>query len=210
MNKEYISEWKKKHTFYTFIAQAFLYGLATTVVQTSCWEYVNSLVHPSNRQLFYGITSSVVFIGPMLFGACVLKWIRRSRELRSSMFLFNMALLVGTICYMVPSHPILPVIGRFFNGSILIVQSIMYSEMTRAYPDERLKVRIQIFITSVTLGKCQKNPPWKRLFNRGRSLIPGKNYSYEYYPLERFNIPLCQTSRQYNDHSFFTFRVCLN
>lgn len=155
-NIENVEEWKRKRksTFQTYIAQAFICGLGTTLFQTTAWDFINTLIKPTDRYMYYGVICSLSFVGSLLFGTCICSKIDRTKRVRSSMVIMNIVLLFGTLIYMLPFGYIFPVVGRFLIGTLFIMRSVLYSELCRSYQSEELKRKTQVYVASATLGSC--------------------------------------------------------
>ena len=142
MNPDFIhSIWRKKRqrTYYVYLFQSIFIGFELTIVQATLLKYLQTTTTSQHQvNLYYDLINAVQYVVPVLFGSPIARWTDTTGDVRLTLILLNVLVLLGTIIYMLPFSPLLLLIGRFLHGFHFVIRSIMYSELTRMFSEQEV------------------------------------------------------------------------
>lgn len=142
-------EIKRRRNFYIFILQVILHGVEFGIVESGLWAFMIGDGALSYSNMFYNAAS---LLSPFLLCIPVVNFVVRKNNPRSSLILINIFILFGTCCFIVPSIPAFPIIGRFLHALNFIVRVIIINEVSREYSTNDVSQRIASLLLGFNSG----------------------------------------------------------
>ena len=149
-----IDKWKmkRKSTLVIYTIQYFVNGAEQSINISTLWLYVTSLMGTNSPGTFYALISASVFLPPILFGPLLARYADRTRNVKFCLIFGNSIAMLGSILYVIPFSPYCALCGRFLQGFMLALRSLMVGEIARSFPSSETQYYAPILSIVQLLG----------------------------------------------------------
>ena len=149
-----IDKWKmkRKGTFVIYTIQYFVSGAEQSINLSTLWLYVTSLMNTNSPGTFYALINASFFLPPILFGPALARYADRTRNVKFCLIIGNCIAILGNILYVIPFSPYYALCGRFLQGFMLAMRSLMTGEIARSYPSNETQYNVPILAIVELLG----------------------------------------------------------
>ena len=113
---------------------------------------MTTLVVTDRPSFFYSIISAAYLLSAVLFSIMIGRWVDRTRNVRITFLVCNMAVIFGNILYSVHHSPWFLVVGRFLCGIGGPLRSVMSGEVSRCFPTDQVTRKFSLMGTAFSLG----------------------------------------------------------
>lgn len=135
-----------------FSLQCFCIGIDYSSSFISVWPYLKNMIKPESPKYFYLAICSSYHISAIVMSIILGKYIDQRGSVRKTFICVNMLMVIGSIVYVMPFSPWLPVLGRFIAGVGGALIPITAGETAKCYPSSVMKRKFSLFYSLYNAG----------------------------------------------------------
>lgn len=110
-----------------YAIQLFLCGAEVSASFVSSWRYINETLEPTNSRLVYSVLISSFYLPVVFLGSLTRQWCTKTKHIGRIVLLTNVAVVIGSFMYSIPTSTLCVIFGKIFQGFTLISQAAITS-----------------------------------------------------------------------------------